>query len=321
MPKPHNPRQGSMQFWPRKRSSYTSVRVRSWASENQVKPLGFIGYKAGMTHILVTDNRPKSFSKGDKISMPVSIIECPPMTMVGVTFYKNTIDGLKKITTISSEKFNKHLSRAITVPKKQTKKLDDVKEFDSLRIVVHSNPAKTGIGSKKPKILELAVGGSKEDQLTYIKEHLGKEIPITDVFSEGNQVDVHGVTKGKGFQGTVKRFGVPIRQHKGEKVKRGIGNLGAWTPKRVDFRVPQSGKMGYHLRTEHNKQIIKMGEDGKEVSKNGGIQKYGIVKNNYILMKGSVVGPRNRVVVMVKAIRPNKKITKDAPEVNYISLT
>ena len=59
---------------------------------------------------------------------------------------------------------------------------------------------------------------------------LGKEIKVEDVFESGVSVDVHGITKGKGFQGTVKRFGVPIRQHKAEKTKRGIGtHLGILT--------------------------------------------------------------------------------------------
>ncbi|MBT3836022.1 50S ribosomal protein L3 [Candidatus Woesearchaeota archaeon] len=316
MPKPHNPRRGSMQFWPRKRSRHSLVRVRSWAPENQAKPLGFIGYKAGMTHVMVTDNRPKSLTKGDKISMPVSIVECPPMTVVGVAFYNKS----KKITSILAEKFDKNVSRTLTLPKKPGKKIDDVQDFDSIRILVHSNPSKTGFGTKKPKLLEMALGGNKDDQLAYAKEHLGKEISVADVFAAGNQVDVHGVTKGKGFQGTVKRYGVPIKQHKGEKNKRGIGNLGAWTPKRVDYRVAQPGKMGYHLRTEYNKHIIKIGEDGKEVTRIGGLQKYGVVKNTFVLVKGSVAGSKKRALVLTKAIRSNYKITKDAPEVAFVSI-
>ena len=86
MPKAHNPRRGSMQFWPRKRSRHSLVRIRSWAKEKRCKPLGFIGYKAGMTHLMAVDNRPKSINKGGKISLPATIIECPPMIFVGVSF-------------------------------------------------------------------------------------------------------------------------------------------------------------------------------------------------------------------------------------------
>lgn len=212
-------------------------------------------------------------------------------------------------------KLDKALARKIQLPKKTTKNLEDVKEFDDLRILVHSNPKETLIGTKKPKLLEIALGGSKEDKLNYVKENFGKTISVKDVFENVNLIDIQGVTKGKGFQGTVKRFGVPIRQHKGEKVKRGIGNLGAWTPKRVDFRVPQAGKMGYHQRIEFNKLVLKVGDNGEDVNPKGGINSYGLVKTEYVLVKGSVVGPKKRAVFMSNARRPSKKLAKSSYEV------
>jgi len=228
--------------------------------------------------------------------------------------------GLNKSISILAEKLPKEMAKKVQLPKKTIKKIEEVKEFDDLRLLVASNPKSTGVGTKKPKLLEIALGGSNEDKLTYAKENLGKEVKISDVFESGKQVDVHAKTKGKGFQGTVKRYGVPIKQHKGEKTKRGIGNLGAWTPKRVDFRVPQPGKMGYHLRTEYNKHIIKIGNDGKEVTPKSGIQKYGVVTNDYLLLKGSVAGARKMPVLLTEAIRANKKFTKEAPEVASIHL-
>ena len=167
--------------------------------------------------------------------------------------------------------------------------------------------------------MEIALGGSKEEKLDYAKQKLGQEIKIQDVFEPGNSIDAHGITKGKGFQGTVKRFGVMIRSHKAEKTKRGIGNLGAWTPKRVDYRVPQPGKMGYHLRTDYNKQILKISDKPEEINPKCGINNYGLVKNTYLLLKGSVPGPKKRALVLVGSIRPDRLMTKDAPEVNYIA--
>ena len=319
MPKAHNPRRGSMQFWPRKRSRHSLARVRSWANENKAKPLGFMCVKAGMTHVIANDNRPKSITKGEKISIPVTIIECPSMTVAGVAFYKNSLFGIKKLTSIFAEKLNKDLAKKINLPKKTGKKIDDVKEFDDLRLLIHSNPKASSSGTKKPKLLEIAIGGSKEDKLAYVKEILGKEISVSQVFEQGDIIDVHAVTKGKGFQGTVKRYGVPIRQHKSEKTKRGIGNLGAWTPKRVDYRVPQPGKMGYHLRTEYNKLILQVGEDGNAVNPKGGINSYGLIKNNYLLVHGSVAGPKKATVLLTVAIRPNKKRNKEAYQIASIS--
>ncbi|MBS3126757.1 50S ribosomal protein L3 [Candidatus Woesearchaeota archaeon] len=319
MPKVSHPRRGSMQFWPRKRSKHSLARISSWSAENKAKPLGFIGYKAGMTHVIAVDNRPKSLTKGEKIARPATIIDCPPMTVAGVAFYTTSLLGMRKTTSVLYEKMDKSIGKKIQLPKKTTKKLAEVTGFDDLRLLVHTNPKRTPTGAKKPKLLEIALGGSKEDKLAYAKEMLGKEISLGAVFENGVQVDVHGITKGKGFQGTVKRYGVPIRQHKAEKTKRGIATLGSWTPKRIEFTVAQPGKMGYHLRTEYNKQIFKLGENGQEVTPDGGLTRYGTIKNQYCLLAGSVVGPVKRPVVLTAAIRPNKKIMKEAFTINTIT--
>jgi large subunit ribosomal protein L3 len=318
MGKAHNPRRGSMQFWPRKRARHSVARIRAWAESKNAKPQAFIGYKVGMTHLHVVDNRPKSLTKGEKISSPATIIECPPLMVMGISFYKNSLLGMKKIASVLSQNLDKSLSKTIQLPKKAEKKIEDITEFDDLRLLVYSNPKQTSTGSKKPKLLEIALGGSTEEKLAFAKENLGKTLKISDVFENGNLVDVHGISKGKGFQGTVKRFGVPIRQKKSEKTKRGIGNLGAWTPKRVDFRVPQSGKMGFHLRTEHNKQVIEISNDFEKIMPKGGLRNYGNVKNDYLLLKGSVVGPKRRAVVLTETIRPNSKVPKEAPAIAYI---
>lgn len=319
MSQPSSPRHGSLQFWPRKRAKTTIARVRSWVLDNKAKPLGFIGYKAGMTHVMVTDNRPKSLTKGESVAVPVTIVECPSLTVMGLCFYKKTASGLQKVGTQLSSKLDKELSRALSLPKKTANHASTIAESDDIRLLVHTNPKMVSIGSKKPQLLELALGGSKEEKIKYAPEVLGKELQVTDIFQPGNQIDVHGITKGKGLQGTVKRFGVPLRQHKAEKTKRGIATLGPWTPKRVDFTVPHAGKMGYHLRTEYNKQILKIGNEGSDVTPTGGITKYGIVKNRYVLIKGSVMGPRKRAFLLTHPRRPNMKLPKEAPEITHIS--
>ncbi len=325
MGKARNPRRGSMQFWPRKRSRHSLVRVRSWANVSKAKPLGFIAHKAGMTHVMVLDNGSKSMTKGEKIVLPVTIFECPPMFALGAVFYnKNSKDQLKKSNTIISSEISKDVKKnaekLLTLPKKKhdLSKVS-VADFEELKLLVVSNPSLTNIGTKKPKVLEVAVGGSKEEQLEYVKSIVGKEIKLEDVVSEASQVDVHAVTKGKGFQGVVKRFGVSLLSHKSEKSRRKVGNLGAWTPKRIHFSVAQGGKMGYHLRTEYNKLVLKMGDNPEDVNSKGGINKYGLVKNKYLLMKGSVTGPKKGAVLITDAIRPSKRIGRDSYEVTYIS--
>ena len=316
MGRSHHPRRGSLQFWPKKRAKVNLARIRSWKPESKPKLLGFIAYKATMSHLIVVDNRPKSLTKGEKISIAATIVDCPPMTIAGVSFYKKTESGLKKVNSFFFEKADKALSRKLNLPKKKVQNINPLvnanpNDFDDLRILAYSKPPQS-VGAKKPKMLEFALGGSKESKLSYAKEIFGKELQVLDVFEDGTVIDVHGITKGKGFQGTVKRYGVPIRSHKAEKTKRGIGTLGPWTPKRVRFSVPQPGKMGYHLRTEYNKQIIKVGNDGKSISPLGGIHNYGMINNSYLLVKGSIMGPKKMAVVLTQAIRSNHKLGKES---------
>lgn len=329
MAKAHSPRRGSMQFWPRKRSRHSFVRVRSWANTKETKPLAFVGYKAGMTHVMMIDSRAKSTTSGEKISVPVTIVECPQMFALGAAFYsKDSHEKMKKIIDVFASEipkdWRKVASLRVPLAKKSIKKLEDVNEFDHVRLIVCSRPGTTTVGAKKPQVIEVDLGGSKEEALTYLKEHLGKEIAASEIFSTGDMIDVRAVTKGKGFQGTVKRYGVMMTSHKSEKVRRGVAAMGAWTPKRVDYRIPQPGKMGYHFRTEYNKQIIKLGDASSvsEVNPSAGLHQYGLLKNNYMLVRGSIAGPRKKAVLLTAAIRNAAYKNKSfigVPEISYIS--
>jgi len=153
-----------------------------------------------------------------------------------------------------------------------------------------------------------------------VKGLLGKTISVGEVFKEGQMVDVISVTKGKGFQGPVKRWGVKILSHKARKTKRGIATLGPWKPPRVLYSVPRAGQMGYFQRTEHNKRILKIGTDGSEVSPKGGFIRYGPVRGTYILLDGSLLGPNKRLVRLRYPARPPKKVSEAPPKITYISL-
>ncbi len=313
MPRKRSPRRGSLQFWPRKRAKRSYAYIRSWAKLDIIKLLGFAGYKAGMTHILLKDNS-NSTTKGELISQPVTIVECPPLKPLSIRFYKQTPYGLKCVLELYAKNLDKELNRKIKI----SKKINEAKEYDEIKLVVYTQPKLTSIGKKEPEIFELAISGEKNKKLDFAKSLLDKEIKISDVFKEGQLLDIHSVTKGKGFQGTVKRFGVAIRQHKSEKVKRGIGSLGPWTPKRVSFRVPMPGKMGYHTRTEYNKWLLKIDNNLEKINPDGGFLQYGIIRNDYILLKGSIPGSRKRLIMLTEPIRSKKFLQ---PEISYISLS
>ncbi|MFH1399376.1 MAG: 50S ribosomal protein L3 [Candidatus Woesearchaeota archaeon] len=314
------PRRGSLQYWPRKRAARQYTKVRTWP-KGEAGFLGFAGYKAGMTHIVVRDNNPNSRSKDEEIVVPVTVVECPAIKIFSIRFYKKTLKGLVAASEVVVAK-DKELNRKVVLAKKAAT-LEKMKpeEFDDLRVLVYTQPKLTGIGKKMPEIFEMGIGGSDiKAKFEFAKGLVGKEIPITDVFKEGQQVDVKAVTRGKGFQGTTKRFGTKIRGRKTEKAKRGIGTLGPWHPAHILFSVPQAGKMGYHSRTEYNKCILKIGNKVEEINPRGGFLHYGLVKNPYILFFGSIAGPAKRIVRFNLPIRPNRRFMRDAPQIIYVSL-
>jgi large subunit ribosomal protein L3 len=307
MPNIRQPRSGSLQYWPRKRSKRKLPRIRTQPFEDGFA--GFVGYKVGMTHVVAIETSKHSPKKGEEIAIPVTIIECPPLKISRLRLYKKKVRGRDVVKEIK-----------VSDKKGKTKKLDLEKlgEFDQLSIVVKTQPKLTSTGKKTPDYIEFALNGSVEDVKNFLKENIGKEISVEKIFSEGDVLDIKSVTKGKGFQGPVKRFGIAVRQAKSEKAIRNPGSLGPWSGQgHIMWRVAHAGKMGYHQRTEYNKQILKI-TDAKEVTPKGGFVKYGKVNNSVLLVKGSVSGPRKRAVVMIKGLRKKQKAL---PTIEYISTT
>ncbi len=324
---PGRPRRGSIAFV-RCRARRIYPIIRSWPSIDEAKLLGFTCYKAGMTHVLAIDNNPNSPTSGEEIFIPVTVLEAPPMIAFGIRLYKKTLYGLKSVTEVWADNLDKDLERKMTLPKRKMGDLDKIekivesngKQYD-LRVLIHTKPRIASVPKKKPEVMEYAIGSSDiKDKLEYCKKVFGKEIKASEVFKKGDLVDVIAVTKGKGTQGPIKRFGCKIQDKKAQRGGKGrhVGTLGPWTPKKVDWRIPQAGQTGYHVRTEYNKLILKIGDDGREVTPKGGFLHYGIVKNEYIMLKGSVPGTAKRPIRLRFAIRPVGQI--HVPQITYISL-
>jgi large subunit ribosomal protein L3 len=327
MAKIHRPRRGSLAFSPRKRAKSEVPRIRSWSEGDKARMAGFAGYKAGMTHVMMIDDRPRSLTEGMEISVPVTVLEVPPMNVVAVRAYENYNGGLRPAGEAWAENLSADLARAITVPKKtHGMSLDDLQALGDgivdVRVLAHTNPALvTGIPKKMPELMEMPVlGTSISERFGFAKGILGQQVPITNVFQIGDILDVTAVTKGKGTQGPVRRWGIAIQKRKHARTgkKRHVGNLGPWHPAHISWRVPQLGQMGYHQRTEFNKRLMAIGTDGAEITPSGGFPGYGIVRNQYVLIKGSLPGPTKRLVRMRSAIRPGDSFVK-APQFLYVS--
>ena len=139
-----------------------------------------------------------------------------------------------------------------------------------------------------------------------VKSLIGKEISLDDL-PKFDILDVRGVTKGKGFQGPTKRFGLKLKQHKTEKGLRRPGSLGPWHPARVTFKAPQAGQMGYFSRIIYNIRVISHGKiKDKDINPKTGFKNYGNIKTSYIIVKGSVQGPAKRQILLTPAFRPSR---------------
>jgi large subunit ribosomal protein L3 len=303
MAPPKAPRKGSLQFWPRKRVSKFLPSV-NWKAINSGKTIkGFIGYKAGMVSTEVKDLTPNSMTKDKKIIIPSTVIECPAMKIFSIRFYKNS----KVAKDVLAEHIDKELKRVVKIPKQGKNNSENLKagDYDDVTIIAYSQVKKTNV-KKTPDMTEIGLSGNIEEKLNFIKSHLNKEISISEVFTQGELVDLRGLTKGKGFSGPVKRFGITLRFHKSEKGVRKVGSIGPWHPARVTFHVPMAGQLGMFTRVHYNQKILSIAKSEETEKQLKGIKNYGDVKTDYIIVYGSVQGPAKRQVLVTSPLRLSK---------------
>jgi len=328
--KKHAPRHGSLAFLPRKRAVQIKGRVRHWFdSLDEINFLGFAGFKAGMTHITYIEDQKNSPYYGKELMKPVTVIEVPPLILIGIRVYNADEYGKYIIGELYTTEFNNFLARKINIPNiekndpKDKKKeiLKNLNETSEIRGIFQTQPYKISIPRKKPDIIEIKINSLSQpkDELNFVYKNLGKEIKARDVLTEGELVDVIAVTKGKGFQGPVKRFGIKILTRKNNKIKRAVACIGPWHPARVLYTVPRAGQLGYHQRTEYHKRIMQIGENEEEINPKGGFIRYGKIRGDYILLLGSIPGPKKRLIRIRKTIRPSKSFVVSSPEITFIS--
>jgi large subunit ribosomal protein L3 len=194
----------------------------------------------------------------------------------------------------------------------------NIDKVAEIRVIAATQPREASIPQKVPDLFEIPVtGGTIEAQMTYVKDLLGKTVTVDDVFNLGEGIDIIAVTKGKGFQGPVKRWGIRVLSHKSRKQKRAVASIGGWVPRGVFPQVPRAGQMGFHNRTEFNKRIMLMGGDNERVNPKGGFKNYGFIKGEYILLRGSVAGPAKRLIKLRKTVR-DADYPEEAPQITYL---
>jgi large subunit ribosomal protein L3 len=300
------------------------ARVRARPSLAEGLKIGvFPCYKAGTTHVEMTDDSPHSVTSKQTIAAVATVLEAPPLKIFGIKAYARGYGGLRTVTQVFGKNLDKELSRVVPLPKKKLEGAEKIEKMidnvSDIRLLAHTQPGSVpSVPKNKPEVMEVSVAGAtSSEKLANAKELLDKEVKVSEVFKEGDYVDTLSITRGRGFHGPVKKWGVKHLPRKTRKGHRTAGNLGPWHPSAMMWTVPQSGQMGYHQRTEYNKRVLKIGSDGEEITPKGGFLQYGAIKNDYILIKGSTPGPQKRLVMLRPAIRlPSKAITGEPDIVN-----
>ncbi|HVE37380.1 MAG TPA: 50S ribosomal protein L3 [Nitrososphaeraceae archaeon] len=311
------PRRGSMAFYPRVRARSLESRIRSWADPKLEKSslLGFAGYKVTNLNVLSVDDREKTPNFGKNIMNSSTLIATPPLKIIGVRAYTETTYGRNAVFDAFAKDSDKFLSKKAPFKFKEGKLQEINSHVDKIKhvvAVVSSYPNSASLSQKKPFVWEIPIGGKDtKSKIDYVVNNFGKQVNIKDVFEAGQFIDISAITRGKGVEGPITRFGVKRKQHKSRKSVRALGTLGPISPAVVTYTVPRQGQRGFHQRTEYNKRILIISNSDKDsdfkINPKGGFEHYGLVKNDYIIVKGSVAGVPKRLIKMRFPIRAISK--------------
>merc|ERR1719454_196116 len=343
------PRCGSLGFIPKRRTRHHRGRVRHFPKDDKSKPVhltAFMGFKAGMTHVVKYFERreAKKVIKKD-IVHAISVVECPPMKVVGMVgyietprgmralqtvwaqhldndvkrrFYKNWMHSKKKAFTKYAEKYKKDAKDRHSVQRD----VERIRKYaTTVRAICATQNRKLKLRQHKAHILEIQVnGGDIAKKVQFINDKFEKEVTIGEVFETNECIDTVGVTKGHGTKGVTYRYGVKKLKRKTHRGLRRIGCIGAWHPAAVKWTVGRVGQTGYHSRTEINKKIYHVGAGSirgvkdnatcpadaieKNITPIGGFPHYGVVDQDFLLIKGQVMGTKKRGIVLRKSIFP-----------------
>lgn len=356
------PRSGSLGFLPRKRTRHHQGKVRSFPKDVQSQAphlTAFMAYKAGMTHILREVTKPGSKLHNRETVEAVTILEAPAMVVCGLVGYCETPKGMRALTTVWAHHLDEQVKRRFYKNwyrcRKEDKKPAAFKKYAAghydektgaakkslveelarmkkychvIRVLAHTQIKKLDFGTKKAHLMEIQVnGGNVAAKVDYGYKLFEQKVPVDSVFNQNEMIDLLGITKGHGFEGVIKRWGVTTLPRKTHRGLRKVACIGAWHPSRVRFTVARAGQRGYFHRTEINKKIYRLGkaaraENSKALNPNasteadltnkaitplGGFPHYGVVDEDYVMVKGCVMGPRKRVITLRKTLVPQTK--------------
>jgi len=206
------------------------------------------------------------FTESGKL-IPVTVIEVEP----------NVVTQIK---TVEKDGYDAIQLGAVTVKEKSSNKAK----------IGHTNKANTA-----PKRFLREIRGVNVNDYT-----LGQVISA-DVFTKGEMVDVSGISKGKGFQGVIKRHNQsrgPMGH--GSQYHRGVGSMGTLLPMHVLKGKKLPGHMGNVATTIQNLEVVSID-----------------LENNVILIKGNVPGPKKSLVMIKTSVKKGEKVREMEELISY----
>ena len=263
---------------------------------------------------MTIDDREKTPNFGKQLLNPATVIVTPPVRVIGIRGYKKDLYGQHAIFDVYAKDLPKELPR-----KFEAKTTEDFAKAEGMlgstsyvMAIVSVSPNSVGLSQKTPFVFEMALSGKDvKSQYDYVKGVLGREVKANEIFQVGQNIDVFGITRGKGVEGPVTRFGIKRKQHKSRKSVRAVGTLGPISPAVVMYTVARQGQRGFHQRTEYNKRILVMSNTEKDgqnsINPSGGFKHFGLVKGDYIVVRGSIPGVPKRLIKIRHPIRNVQK--------------
>jgi len=242
-------------------------------------------------------------------------------------FYKTWHKSKKKAFTKYSKRWSDASKGSEGAP--MATEIERAKKYcQVIRAICHTQVGKVKIGQKKANIKEIQInGGTTAQKVDFAMGLFEQEVKVADVFGQDEMCDIIGSSRGRGYNGVVTRWGctrLPRKTHRG---LRKVACIGTWHPARVQFQVPRAGQDGYHHRTEINKKIYRVGKNAKEdpngamttadltekgITPMGGFAHFGEVTQDWVMIKGTVMGPKKRIITLRKSLLP--QVSRKATE-------
>ena len=234
---------GSMQYWQKRRAYRRLPRLRAVLRGSKEPTLtSIVGYKVGMTNLTMTEESQKS----SDTNRACTVIEVPTTEVYGIRLYKlDKATGYKKA---AKELYEKSSAQRAGIKKIAADKEDigsvkqSIAQYSDVSALLAAHPKGTATGQHHPDRFEVAIlGNSPSEKLEHATKLLGKEVKPYDIFKNGEHIDITSISKGKGWSGVIKRFGVARLACKATQKVRHVGTLGAFgmgrgTAKRAAIR-------------------------------------------------------------------------------------